>query len=147
MRLFATALAVTLALTGAAYAQTETVAAAPKSDREAAGPTPGPRSGERADIPFANTRSGIRSFTPDDRGYGVYIQDNHRDWYYASFFARCMELPYAFGFGIQTFGGSSTLSRGDTIIAGRETCRIHDIVRSGPPPEKPRKARKARKTA
>lgn len=144
MELLASALAATLALTGAAYAQTET-ASAPKSDREAAGPTAGPRSGERADIPFANARNGIRTFTPEDRGYGVYLEDNQRNWYYASFIARCTELPFAFGFGIQTFGRSSALSRGDTIIAGAEACRIHDIVRSGPPPEKPRKARKAGK--
>ena len=31
---------------------------------------------------------------------------------------------------------------GATIVTGRETCKIADIVRSGPPPEKPRKARK-----
>lgn len=146
MKILATALIATLALTGAAQAQTD-AAARPQSEREAAGPTPGPRSGERADIPFAATHNGIRTFTPERRGYGVYLQDNHRDWYYASFFARCTEMPYAFAFGFKTFGGSSTLSRGDTILAGGESCRIHDIVRSGPPPEKPRKPRKSRKQA
>lgn len=131
MKTLATALILAAALTGAAQAQTQAV-----------GPTPGPRSGERADIPFA-TNNGIRTFTPDRRGEGVYLQDNSKNWYYASFFTRCTELPFAFSFGFKTFGGSSTLSRGDTIIAGRDTCRIADIVRSGPPPEKPRKARKS----
>ena len=135
MKILATALAAAIALTGTAHAQ---------SERHEAGPTAGPRSGERADIPFANTRHGIRTFTPERGGYGVYVQDIHRDWYYVSFFARCTELPYAFGVGIKTFGGGSTLSRGDTILAGRESCRIHDIVRSGPPPEKQRKPRKSK---
>ena len=134
LKILATVLVAAATFAGAAQAQ---------SQREPRGPTPGPHSGERADIPFA-THSGIRTFTPDRMGDGVYLQDNRRAWYYASFYSRCTELPYAFTFGFKTFGGSSTLSRGDTIIAGRDTCRIADIVRSGPPPEKPRKAGKAR---
>lgn len=129
LKTLSTALIAATALIGAAQAQDP-------------GPTPGPRSGERADIPFA-THNGIRTFTPERRGYGVYLQANTREWYYASFFTRCSELPFAFSFGFKTFGGSSTLSRGDTIVAGRDTCKIADIVRSGPPPEKPRKTRKA----
>jgi len=136
MKILATALILTAALAGAAQAQSQ----------HAVGPTPGPRSGERADIPFA-THDGIRTFTPDRMGEGVYLQDNRKNWYYASFYSRCTELPYAFAFGFKTFGGSSTLSRGDTIIAGHDTCRIADIVRSGPPPEKARRARKPHRTS
>lgn len=106
--------------------------------------TAGPRSGERADIPFA-THGGIRTFTPDKYGEGLYIQDSGRNWYYARFFTRCQDLPYAFNVGFDTFAGTSSLSRGDTILVGRERCRIADLVRSGPPPEKPKKARKAAK--
>lgn len=146
MKILAAALIATLALGGAAQAQTD-APAKPKSEREAAGPTPGPRSGERADIPFGSSRLGIRTFTPERNGYGVYLQDNHREWYYASFAMRCTELPYAISFGIKTFGGSSTLTRGDSILAGGESCRIHDIVRSGPPPEKPRKPKRESKPA
>lgn len=129
LKTLATTLIAVAALAGTAQAQT-------------AGPTPGPRSGEQADIPFA-TQNGIRTFTPEQSGEGVYLQDNRKDWYYASFYSRCGELPYAFQFGFKTFGSSSTLSRGDTVIAGRETCKIADIVRSGPPPEKAKKARKS----
>ena len=146
------ALIASAACAGAAQAQTEAPQSQPEQTPEqqraayyAEGPTPGPRSGERADIPFA-TYSGIRTFTPERQGRGLYLQDNQRNWYYATFFSRCTELPYAFQVGFQTFGNSSTLSRGDTIIAGRDTCRIADIVRSGPPPVKPRKPRKARPT-
>ncbi len=106
------------------------------------GPTPGPHSGERSSIPFI-TRGSVRTFTPTRNGEGVYIQNAQRDWYYVSFFARCNELPFAVRIGFSTFGGGSSLDRGDTILAGRERCRIADIVRSGPPPKKARKPRRA----
>jgi len=108
------------------------------------GPTPGPRSGERADIIFA-THNGIRTFTPDRRGEGVYLQDNRRNWFYARFFTRCQNIDFSLRVGFKTFGGSSNLSRGDTIYAGREQCRIADLVRSGPPPETPKKAKRPRR--
>lgn len=142
------ALIATVATATAAQAQTQP-AQTPEQQRaayEAGGPTPGPRSGERADISFA-TYNGIRTFTSDRQGNGVYLQDNRRNWYYASFFSRCNDLPYAIGVGFKTFGNSSTLSRGDTIYAGHEACKIADIVRSGPPPEKPRKPRKVRRVS
>src|SRR6186713_474805 len=107
----------------------------------AAAQTPGPRSGERADIVFA-THDGIRTFTAARDGRGVYLQDQRKNWYYASFFTRCQNIDFSFGIGFKTFGNSSTLSRGDTIYAGREACRIADLVRSGPPPEKPKKKSK-----
>ena len=105
--------------------------------------TPGPRSGERADIVFA-THNGIRTFTPANDGRGVYLQDNRKNWYFASFYTRCQNIDFSFGIGFKTFGGSPNLSRGDSIYAGHEQCRIADLVRSGPPPEKPKKARRAR---
>lgn len=97
--------------------------------------TPAHPTGEEASIPFI-TRGHVRTFTADADGRGVYIQNARRDWYYARFFARCTELPYAFAVGFKTFGASSMLSRGDTIVAGREQCKIASIVKSGPPPKK-----------
>lgn len=106
------------------------------------GPTPGPKSGEQATIPFF-TRSDVRTFTATDNGEGVYIEDTRHNWYYVSFFTRCNELPWAVGIGFKTFPGAARLDRGDTIIAGRERCTISSIVRSGPPPEKPKKPKPA----
>lgn len=125
MARFATLLIPALLIAAPAFAQTE-----------------GPRSGERADIPFA-TNGGIRTFTPSHDGEGVYLQDRSRNWYYARFTIRCRDLPFAAYVGYRTFGGSSTLSRGDTIIAGQDRCRIADIVRSGPPPKKVKKQKAA----
>lgn len=118
-----------LALAGGAQAQT-------------GGPTAAPHSGERASIPFI-THGSVRSYQSTPNGEGIYIQNNRRDWYYASFFSRCLNLPYAFRIGFDTFGGGSSLDRGDTIIADRERCKIADIVHSGPPPKKVKKPKKA----
>lgn len=115
--------------------------AAGAASAQALGPTPGPHSGERASIPFI-TRGNVRTFQSTPRGEGVYIQNSRRDWYYVRFFTRCTELPWANAIGFKTFGNGLTLDRGDTIIAGRERCRIADIVRSGPPPKKARKPKK-----
>ena len=97
--------------------------------------------GRETSIPFI-THGSVRSYHATPRGEGVYIQNSRRDWYFARFFARCNDLPFAVRIGFQTFGRSSTLSRGDTIIAGRERCKIASIVKSGPPPKKVKKARR-----
>lgn len=115
-----------LLLAGAAAAQTP-------AQQKAAPPT-----GQQASIPFA-THGGIRTFTPDRYGSGLYLQDSRRNWYYASFAPRCQNLDFAFRIGFKTFGNGPSLERGDTIFAGRERCLITSLVRSGPPPSKPRK--------
>jgi hypothetical protein len=101
---------------------------------------PAPK-GESTSIPFI-TRGSVRSFESAPNGEGIYIQNNQRDWYYASFFTRCHDLPYAIRIGFDTFGNGTSLQRGDTIFADRQRCRIDDIVRSGPPPKKVKKRKK-----
>ncbi|WP_342250023.1 DUF6491 family protein [Sphingomonas sp. OTU376] len=120
--------------------------AATAASAQQSGPTPGPKSGEQASIPFF-TRSDIRTFDATDSGDGVYIQDARRNWYYVSFFGRCNNLPFAIGVGFKTFPGASQIDRGDTIFAGRERCQIANIVHSGPPPVKAKKAKKAKPAA
>lgn len=91
--------------------------------------------GNEVTIPFL-TGGQIRTFEPERDGSGVFIQNARRDWFHVRFFTRCNELPFAVRIGFQTFGNSTTLSRGDTIIAGRERCRISSITRSPPPPSR-----------
>ena len=102
-----------------------------------------PPTGPEAEIPFVN-HGGIYNFVADRGGVGVYLQDRSRKWYYARFFNRCNDLPYAFRVGFKSWGGSDTLDRGSTIIAGHEQCRIASLVRSGPPPKKVKKAKPAK---
>lgn len=124
--LFAAVLPALLLTAGGASAQTR--------------PAPQPVA-KQVTIPFV-TRGQVRTFTPDRDGRGVYIQNARRDWFHATFFTRCNELPFANAIGFNTFGAGSSLSRGDTIIAGRERCKIASIVKSGPPPRKAKKPRR-----
>jgi len=101
---------------------------------------PAPK-GESTSIPFI-TRGSVRTFESAPNGEGVYIENNQRQWFYASFFARCQSLPFAIRIGFDTFGNGSSLQRGDTIFADRERCKIDNIVKSGPPPKKAKKAKK-----
>lgn len=121
-----------------ALLSTAIAAAALLAAGTAAAQTPGPRSGERAEIPFASY-NGIRDYQADRLGEGVYLQDNRRNWYYARFATPCRELDFALGIRIRPFGASTTLSSGDSIQVGRERCYITDLVRSGPPPSKKKK--------
>lgn len=105
-------------------------------------PAAGVQSDRSVSIPFINMRS-VRTFEAAPRGEGVYIQNNRRDWYYASFFGRCHDLPFATRIGFKAFGGANTLDQGDTIFAGNERCRIEKIVRSGPPPKKVKKSKRS----
>jgi hypothetical protein len=97
-----------------------------------------PPGGKETSISFIN-HGGINNYVPDSKSEGIYIQDNHRKWYYARFFTRCLDLPYGIQIGIKTFGGSDTLDRGSTILVGRERCQIQSLVESGPPPRKVKK--------
>lgn len=86
--------------------------------------------------------SSVRTFQPTLRGDGVYIQSFRGDWYLARLYGPCFDLPYASRIGFKSFS-SMSLDRGDTIIAGRQQCKIASIVRSGPPPKKAKKQRRS----
>jgi hypothetical protein len=119
-----------LTFAGAAHAET------PRKS----GPTPGPHSGERASIPF--TRFGnLYDFEAADDGEGIYLQDAHRDWYYASLFGPCTDLPFATRIGVVNWG-FDTVDDSSTILVGHDRCRIDQLVHSGPPPKRVKKAKK-----
>jgi hypothetical protein len=116
------------------------LAALPVATAAAAQSAP-PAKAQEAEIPFATTM-GIRTFTPDDDGHGIYLQDQRRTWYHADLAEPCFDLPFAVRVGFQTFGGSSSLSRGDTIVVGHDRCMITSLVRSEAPPARGHKAAK-----
>lgn len=126
MKTLTIALASALLATGAAQAQTQT-----------SGPTPGPHSGEPATIPFANFGN-IYNFEAAPDGNGIYLQDRARNWYYASLFGFCNELPWAHAIGVKTWG-FDTVDDSATLLVGREQCRIQKLVHSGPPPKRAKK--------
>ena len=89
-------------------------------------------------IPFVN-HGGIYNYEADG-DHGLYIQDVHRAWYYASLFSPCFDLPYANAVGFHT-RGIDTLDKFGAIVVGHQECQINDLVASGPPPRKEKKAK------
>lgn len=100
----------------------------------AAAPERAPAEAE-ARIPFVGFNS-IRTFRPvsDDV---VYLQDQRRNWYRATLAVPCFNIQSALRLGVDTRFGS-TLDNTSSFIVGRERCRIHSLVHSGPPPRRRR---------
>lgn len=89
---------------------------------------------EEVRIPMAGFR--IRSFRPDGME-AVYFRVGSREWYRATLVGSCWRLPDALRIGFDTHG-SSTLDNTSSLIVDGESCRIHSLVRSEPPPRRRR---------
>ena len=94
----------------------------------------------KAYIPFANS-GGIRDWKAD-RDQGLWVQDTHRQWYYAKFMAPCTGLNFAQTIGFDTH----PLDRFDqfsTIYVpgvGGGRCAVQSFTVSGAPPSGKAKA-------
>jgi hypothetical protein len=97
-----------------------------------------PEIGKPASIPFVDMR-GIEDFQPDG-DHAVYLQDRSRKWYRATIMGPCLGLSYATRIGVKT-RGSSSLDKYGSLLVDREECRIEELVTSGPPPKKVKKAK------
>lgn len=87
-----------------------------------------------ASIPFAN-RGGIRDWAAD-RDRGLWVQDVHRNWYYAKLMGPCIGLNFAHAVGFDT-GPMGTLDRFSAIVVpGTGRC----VVQSFTPSDGPRAA-------
>ena len=100
--------------------------------------TPPRETGKPASIPFVDMR-GIEDFQPDG-DHAVYLQDRSRKWYRATIIGPCLGLPYATRIGVKARGGSSLDKYGSLLVDG-EDCRIEELVTSGPPSKKVKKAK------
>ena len=100
----------------------------------AAADTGRPARGE-ASIPFVN--HGVWNWQADG-SRGVYVQDQHRRWYYARLMSNCFDLPFAQAIGFET-RGIDTLDRFGTVIVGGQRCPITSFTQSDGPPAKAKK--------
>ena len=96
--------------------------------------TPAPGAGKPATIPFV--RFGQIDDFEADGDHGIYLQDQHRRWYYATLMGPCMDLPFATRIGVDTRFNGDTLDSTGTLLVGHDRCRIDRLVTSGPPPKK-----------
>lgn len=91
-----------------------------------------------ASIPFVD-HGGIRDWRAD-RDRGLWVQDVHRNWYYAKLLGPCIGLDFATAIGFVTRPPGS-FDRFSTIIVPREgSCRVVNFVRSDGPPPKDKRA-------
>jgi hypothetical protein len=85
-------------------------------------------------IPFVNHGS-INDWRPD-RNRGLWIQDAHRQWYYARIMEPCLGLDFAETIAFET-QPSGALDRFSSILVPHEgRCHLDSLVRSDPPPKK-----------
>lgn len=100
---------------------------------------------EQASIPFVNLGS-IRDWQADRRD-GLWIQDTHRQWYYAKTLGPCTGLDFALAIGFDT-ARTGTLDRFAAVVVPRESrCPIVSLTRSEAPPTKRKQAEAAPATA
>ncbi|WP_242124492.1 DUF6491 family protein [Sphingobium sp. Sx8-8] len=86
-----------------------------------------------ASIPFIN-HGGVWNWQADG-SRGLYVQDQHRHWYYATLMGNCYDLPFANAVGFET-RGIDTLDRFGTVIVRGQRCPIVSFVQSDGPPVK-----------
>lgn len=88
-----------------------------------------------ASIPFAD-HGGIYDWEAD-RQQGLWVQDIHRNWYYAKFMGPCIGLDFAnvLAFDTRPLG---TFDRFSKVRVPRErmVCTVQSFVRSSAPPVK-----------
>jgi Family of unknown function (DUF6491) len=87
-----------------------------------------------ASIPFVR-HGGIRNWEAD-RNRGVWIQDVHRNWYYATLMAPCFGLDFATSLGFDA-GPTGDFDRFSAIVVPREgRCPVRSFAASDGPPGK-----------
>ena len=90
-------------------------------------------------IPFAN-HGGIRDWAADgDRG--LWVQDLHRQWYYAKLMAPCIGLNFAQRIGFDTHPHDRFDHFSSIIVPGTGRCALESLRTSATPPSKQSKAK------
>ncbi len=87
-----------------------------------------------AAIPFVNF-GGIYNWKAD-REQGVWIQDAHRKWYYATLLGPCPGLDFATRIGFDTRPVDTFDRFSKIIVPGYGRCTVQNFTTSDPPPSK-----------
>ncbi|WP_313809275.1 DUF6491 family protein [Sphingobium sp.] len=95
-----------------------------------------PPARSEASIPFVN-HGGVWNWQADG-SRGVYVQDQHRRWYYAQLMGNCHDLPFANAVGFET-RGIDTLDRFGAVIVRGQRCPIISFTHSDGPPAQAKK--------
>ena len=89
-------------------------------------------------IPFAN-HGGIRDWHAD-RDQGLWVQDIHRQWYYAKLMGTCIGLDFAQSIGFDTHPLGRFDQFSSIFVPGGGRCAVQSFTVSGAPPSAKAKA-------
>lgn len=89
-----------------------------------------PELGVEASIVFPNYGA-IRNYEADG-DKGIWIEDQHRRWYYGSFIGQCQGLNFSNSIGFDT-GGLSHFDKFSTIFTRDDRCQLSSLVTSERP--------------
>jgi hypothetical protein len=95
--------------------------------------------GPQVSIPFVNFGS-INDWKADDR-QGLWIQDVHKQWYYARTTAPCWGLDYALSIGFKTRGTGAFDRFSSILVPDQAPCQIASLTPSQGPPKKVSKSK------
>lgn len=91
--------------------------------------------GAEASIPFVNSSSAVRDWQADGVN-GLWVQDAHKQWYYATFIGPCLGLDFALSVGFEN-RALDTLDRFSTVVVpGEGRCAIQSFKKSEAPPKR-----------
>jgi len=93
----------------------------------AAASTPPPQ----VTIPFAN-HGGIRDWEAD-RDRGLWVQDQHRRWYYAKLMGPCTGLNFAHSIGFDTRPMGQFDRFSAIVVPGTGRCQVQSLTQSAAP--------------
>jgi hypothetical protein len=95
---------------------------------------------ENTSIPFASMSGSIRDWQADGN-QALYVQGIHKEWYRATLWTPCFDLPFAIAIGFKS-DAMNRIDQFSSVIVEHERCQFKTFEKSGPPPprEKPKKA-------
>jgi hypothetical protein len=97
---------------------------------------------KEATIPFLDQRSSILDWKANGTT-GIWIEDAHKQWYYAEMFAPCIGLDFAVGVGFRNRVLNRLDRDSDIIVPDSHMgpCKLKSLKKSDPPPgRKPKDA-------
>lgn len=92
----------------------------------------------QASIPFVN-HGGIRNWQATD-SRTLFVQDSRRQWYRATLFSPCFDLPFAIAIGFET-RGIDRFDKFSTVRVGRDRCQVSSLTPSDAPPSRAKNRR------
>lgn len=98
--------------------------------------------GAEASIPFVNSGNAVREWQADGLD-GLWVQDAHKQWYYARLIGPCHGLDFALQIGFDNRGVDNLDRFSTLLVPGHGRCAIQSFTKSEAPPKRKDKGKDA----